>query len=158
VTVSIYFEFECGTTQPPTVIAGQDVSDRKESLLFTGYMGNDLTIVMLCFQVENERRWRNISLPSSVSKNKPSKKPSKRRLTFNGLHGIISQKMVLFITTSVKTKNPEQRDMLGIVNDMSLQPTIAETIFSRQQRRLCTYCCSIKFSISRAVSPELSGY
>jgi hypothetical protein len=32
--------------------------------------------------------------------------PPKRRLTFNGLHGIISQKIVLFITTAVRTSNP----------------------------------------------------
>jgi hypothetical protein len=28
------------------------------------------------------------------------------RLTLNGLHIVISQKMILFITTSVKTSNP----------------------------------------------------
>jgi hypothetical protein len=76
---------------------------------------------------------RNISTLSSGSKNKLSKKPAwkqvnlvggfllnlffrpwrwrwyvppKRRLTLNGLHGVISQKMVLFITTGVKTSNP----------------------------------------------------
>jgi hypothetical protein len=27
-------------------------------------------------------------------------------LTLNGLHGVISQKMILFITTAVKTSNP----------------------------------------------------
>jgi hypothetical protein len=32
--------------------------------------------------------------------------PPKRRLTLNGLHGVIFQKMVLFITTSVRTSNP----------------------------------------------------
>jgi hypothetical protein len=32
--------------------------------------------------------------------------PPKRRLIFNGLHGIISQKTVLFITTDVRTSNP----------------------------------------------------
>jgi hypothetical protein len=32
--------------------------------------------------------------------------PPKSRLTFNGLQGIISQKMVLFITTDVRTPNP----------------------------------------------------
>jgi hypothetical protein len=31
---------------------------------------------------------------------------TKRRLTFNGLHGVISQKIVLFITTAVRTSNP----------------------------------------------------
>jgi hypothetical protein len=32
--------------------------------------------------------------------------PPKRRLTFNGLHDVISQKVVLFITTAVRTSNP----------------------------------------------------
>jgi hypothetical protein len=32
--------------------------------------------------------------------------PPKRRLTLNGLHGVISQKMIFFITTVVKTSNP----------------------------------------------------
>jgi hypothetical protein len=32
--------------------------------------------------------------------------PPKRRLTFNGLHGVISQKIVLFIATGVTTSNP----------------------------------------------------
>jgi hypothetical protein len=29
------------------------------------------------------------------------------RLKLNGLHGVISQKMILFITTAVKTSNPK---------------------------------------------------
>jgi hypothetical protein len=29
--------------------------------------------------------------------------PPKRRLTFNGIHGVISQKVGLFITTAVRT-------------------------------------------------------
>jgi drug/metabolite transporter (DMT)-like permease len=32
--------------------------------------------------------------------------PPKRRLKLNGLHGIIFQNMILFITTAVKTSNP----------------------------------------------------
>jgi hypothetical protein len=32
--------------------------------------------------------------------------PPKHRLTLNGLHGVISQKMILFITTAVRTSNP----------------------------------------------------
>jgi hypothetical protein len=32
--------------------------------------------------------------------------PPKRRLKLNRLHGVISQKMILFITTAVKTSNP----------------------------------------------------
>jgi hypothetical protein len=34
--------------------------------------------------------------------------PPKRELTFNGLHYVVSQKVVLFITTSVRTSNPAQ--------------------------------------------------
>jgi hypothetical protein len=32
--------------------------------------------------------------------------PPKRQLTFNGLHGIVSQKIEVFITTAVRTSNP----------------------------------------------------
>jgi hypothetical protein len=32
--------------------------------------------------------------------------PSKRRLTFNGLHSVIPQKIVVFITTAMRTSNP----------------------------------------------------
>jgi hypothetical protein len=35
--------------------------------------------------------------------------PPKRRWTLNGLHGVISQKMVLFVTTAMKTSNPNRR-------------------------------------------------
>jgi hypothetical protein len=37
----------------------------------------------------------------------------KRWLTFNGLHGVISQKMELFITTVVRTSNPTITDYKG---------------------------------------------
>jgi hypothetical protein len=32
--------------------------------------------------------------------------PPKRRVQLYGLHGVISQKMILFITTAVKASNP----------------------------------------------------
>jgi hypothetical protein len=35
--------------------------------------------------------------------------PPKRRLTFSGLHGVIPQEIVLFITTAVSTSNPAER-------------------------------------------------
>jgi hypothetical protein len=34
----------------------------------------------------------------------------KRRFTLNGVHGIISQKKILFITTGVRTSVPTNRD------------------------------------------------
>jgi hypothetical protein len=34
--------------------------------------------------------------------------PPKRQLTFNGLHGVISQKIERFITTSVRSSNPTE--------------------------------------------------
>jgi hypothetical protein len=45
-------------------------------------------LVWLIFDSEDEE---NMFLP-------------KRHLTFNGLHGVISQKIVLFITTAVKNR------------------------------------------------------
>jgi hypothetical protein len=39
--------------------------------------------------------------------------PPKRRLTLNGLHCVISQKMVLFITTAVTTSNPTYIKLAG---------------------------------------------
>jgi hypothetical protein len=61
-----------------------------------------------------------MSPPSSASKNKPSKNqgeisgkqryvPPNRQLTFNGLHGLVSQKIEPFITTAVRTSNPTNR-------------------------------------------------
>jgi hypothetical protein len=46
-----------------------------------------------CLHLQGHGRWRQHVSP-------------KRQLTFNGLHGIISQKIELFITTAVRTSSP----------------------------------------------------
>jgi hypothetical protein len=40
---------------------------------------------------------------------------------FNALHGVISQKIVLFITTAVRTSNPTYEDILQQVERISYQ-------------------------------------
>jgi hypothetical protein len=36
-----------------------------------------------------------------------------RRLNFNGLHGVISQKIEIFITTAVRTSDPTRKRAMG---------------------------------------------
>jgi hypothetical protein len=54
--------------------------------------------------------------------------PPKRRLTFNRLNGVISQKIVLFITTAVNISNPAKfqifkpRDLWRSDNAVALYP------------------------------------
>jgi hypothetical protein len=40
--------------------------------------------------------------------------PPKRRFTFSGLHGVISQKIELFITIAVRTSNPTNYGMIPL--------------------------------------------
>jgi hypothetical protein len=42
----------------------------------------------------------------------------KRRLTLNGLHGVIPQKILLFITSAVRTSNPTNCTVSTILNAM----------------------------------------
>jgi hypothetical protein len=46
--------------------------------------------------------------------------PPKRLLTFNWLHGVIHQKIVLFITTAVRTSNPRTHFMSYPKNTMTV--------------------------------------
>jgi hypothetical protein len=70
--------------------------------------------------VGSQPKFRGYISPPSAGSNKSSKIPArlirpwrwrryvppKLRLTFNGPHGVISQKIVLFISTAVRTSNP----------------------------------------------------
>jgi hypothetical protein len=63
--------------------------------------------------------------------------PKKRRLTLNGLHGVISQKMALFKTTAVRTSNPTySKDVFSWVD--SLQRTIQYFPFWMAKTRTLT--------------------
>jgi hypothetical protein len=54
---------------------------------------------MVCWIILRPWRWRRYV-------------PPKRRVHLNGLHCVISQKMILFITTAVKTSNPTNISLL----------------------------------------------
>jgi hypothetical protein len=54
--------------------------------------------------------------------------PLKRLLTFNGLHGIISQKTVLFITTTVE--NLKSYKVINLVNFELKRRIKADNIFT----------------------------
>jgi hypothetical protein len=46
--------------------------------------------------------------------------PPKRRLTFNGLSGVISQKIELFITTAVRNSDPTRKKNCNVIFDMKM--------------------------------------
>jgi hypothetical protein len=60
--------------------------------------------------------------------------PPKRRLKPNGLHGVIFQKMILFITTAVKTSNPTSLIFIRIEARITGQISIKFGIGGRQER------------------------
>jgi hypothetical protein len=62
----------------------------------------DLISLLLFFQNKEQ----SLKIWSSAPDVPKRYVPPKRRLTLNGLHGVISQKIILFITTAVRTSNP----------------------------------------------------
>jgi hypothetical protein len=50
--------------------------------------------------------------------------PLKHQFTFNRIHGVIFQKIVLFITTDVRTSNPTSTIYKSSVSEFSLQCTL----------------------------------
>jgi hypothetical protein len=45
-------------------------------------------------------------------------------LNFNGLHGVVSQKIVLFVTTTARTSNPTQRWEFPVPRQPSCSPLL----------------------------------
>jgi hypothetical protein len=71
----------------------------------------------------NRRFWETYRLLLQGLRNKFSKKPASRqvfppkhRLKINGIHGVLSQKIILFITTAVKTSSPSTCNLYEIPN------------------------------------------
>jgi hypothetical protein len=78
------------------------------------------------FRVE-ERAKQETTVKQVASRNPLA--PPKRRLTFNRLHGVISLKIELFITTAVRTSNPTRR-ILPIVCPLHIQYEGGHTFFA----------------------------
>jgi hypothetical protein len=54
-------------------------------------------------------------------------------LTFNGLHGVISQKIVLFITTAVRTLNPTWETLFHLfAEDPELDECFCRKLYAYQ--------------------------
>jgi hypothetical protein len=72
-------------------------------------------------------RWRRYILPKS-------------RLIFNGLYGVVSQKILLFITTAVRTSNPTYLTLFGRCFVVSFEKfKINKTKLKRLMESVLTY-------------------
>jgi hypothetical protein len=71
-----------------------------------------------------------ISSARNTSKQAGDKRyvPPKRRLTLNRLHGVTSQKMILFITTAVKTSNPTGRKKSLLLSGSAFRPSSPQPV------------------------------
>jgi hypothetical protein len=86
--------------------------------------------------------------------------PPKRPLTLNGLHGVISQKMILFITTAVKTSNPTLAPLTLLCGSYSA-PNIIIIAIQYEKGGLhyhhnCVCVFSFSVHIIKTVTPEWS--
>jgi hypothetical protein len=79
--------------------------------------------------------------------------PPKRRLKLNGLHGVISQKMILFITTAVKTSNPTIFKWVSLPFYTFHFPLCSFTSIVRAD---IGYCCSLNASGAKLATLQIS--
>jgi hypothetical protein len=84
----------------------------------------------------------------------------KRRLTFTGLHGVISQKIVLFITTALRTSNPSSTYLI-----IRVVPSSILTLTVRAVPRVMrvwvpqqTWICWTDESLTTAALYPTAGY
>jgi hypothetical protein len=52
---------------------------------------------------------------SQARNQRESRRQAERRLIFNGLHGVVSQKNEVFITTAVRTSNPTKNNISRLI-------------------------------------------
>jgi hypothetical protein len=105
----------CAPSQINTAHTLKHNSASRSILTMKSYVFRDITS---CSPVKVNRRFGGthrlylppdfmlVSCSAYFSALKMEAVPPKRRLTLNGLHGVISQKVVLFITTAVRTSKP----------------------------------------------------
>jgi hypothetical protein len=81
--------------------------------------------------------------------------PPKRRVQLYGLHGVISQKMILFKTTAVKTSNPTKKMILKTVIFWNVTLCSLVKDYRRFGR---TFCLHLQGgTVSRESSPQDGG-
>jgi hypothetical protein len=113
---------------------------------------------------------RDISPPSSKPKNKQRKEPCvtadgkkryvppKRRVIFYGTHGVVSQKIELFIMTAVRTLNPTNQYMFFMkvtLSSIPRQKPKIQIICFMHQVSLKTKKCFLKRFLMQCVILEL---
>jgi hypothetical protein len=82
--------------------------------------------------------------------------PLKRQLTLNGLHGVVYQKMVLFITTAVWTSSPVcwiLSTVWGIFNMRSISETESVSVIRCKKWKWSHWVGSVRHSYAWSLAP-----
>jgi hypothetical protein len=84
--------------------------------------------------------------------------PPNRRLTFNGLHGVISQKIVLFITTAVRTSDPTKFTSFAFSYSIPTYTTILRALKNNQAEDCVLFYFIPKSLCSSQAWEHVSGF
>jgi hypothetical protein len=74
------------------------------------------------------------------------------RITFNGLHGIISQKTELFVTTAMIISDPRSFRLLSISDKCAL---VYSTPLSTYSEILANMLVAVNYLVARVVNDEI---